>query len=132
MPEEFKARLDYAKFGHEPLRSMYAIERYLHDCGINVKLLHMMKSRASQINGCAYCIDMHWKDARAVARPTNVSTVWMRGANLRTTRKKNAWRSSGPKLSRLFQKRTLRMTSTSAFARSTRKRNWWILPSPSA
>ncbi len=64
MPEEFKARLDYAKFGHEPLRSMYAIERYLHESGIDIKLLHMIKLRASQINGCAYCIDMHWKDAR--------------------------------------------------------------------
>ena len=65
MPEEFKARLDYTKFGNEPLRSMYAIERYLHESGISRKLLHMMKFRASQINGCAYCIDMHWKDARA-------------------------------------------------------------------
>src|SRR6202007_493699 len=65
VPEEFKARLDYTKFGHEPLRSMYAIERYLHESGINKRLLHMMKLRASQINGCAYCIDMHWKDARA-------------------------------------------------------------------
>lgn len=66
MPEEFKPRLDYTKFGQEPLRSMYAIERYLHGCGIEPKLLHMIKLRASQINGCAYCIDMHWKDARSV------------------------------------------------------------------
>jgi AhpD family alkylhydroperoxidase len=66
MPEEFKPRLDYTKYGLEPLRSMYAIERYLHDCGIEPKLLHMIKLRASQINGCAYCIDMHWKDARSV------------------------------------------------------------------
>ena len=65
MPQEFKARLDYAKLGNEPLRSLYAIERYLHESGIDVKLLHMIKLRASQINGCAYCIDMHWKDARA-------------------------------------------------------------------
>jgi len=65
MPEEFKARLDYAKFAHEPLRSLYAIERYLHDSGMDLKLLHMIKLRASQINGCAFCIDMHWKDAIA-------------------------------------------------------------------
>jgi len=65
MSEEFKARLDYTKFGHEPLRSLYAIERYLHDSGIDSKLLHMIKLRASEINGCAYCIDMHWKDAIA-------------------------------------------------------------------
>ena len=65
MSEDFKARLDYAKYAHEPLRSLYAIERYLHDSGIDLKLLHMLKLRASQINGCAYCIDMHWKDAKA-------------------------------------------------------------------
>ena len=65
MPEEFKSRLEYAKYAHEPLRSLYAIERYLHDSGIDVKLLDMLKLRASQINGCAFCIDMHWKDARA-------------------------------------------------------------------
>ncbi|HET9804202.1 MAG TPA: carboxymuconolactone decarboxylase family protein [Candidatus Acidoferrum sp.] len=65
MSEEFKPRLDYAKHALEPLRSLYAIERYLHDSGIDIKLLHMMKLRASQINGCAYCIDMHWKDAKA-------------------------------------------------------------------
>src|SRR6185369_2629864 len=33
--------------------------------GLEPNLLHMVKLRASQINGCAYCIDMHWKDARA-------------------------------------------------------------------
>lgn len=66
MTEEFKARLDYAKLALEPLRSLYAIERYIHDSGIDLKLLHMIKLRASQINGCAFCIDMHWKDAIAV------------------------------------------------------------------
>jgi len=65
MSEGFKARLDYTKYAHEPLRSLYAIERYVHESGIDIKLLHMLKLRASQINGCAYCIDMHWKDARA-------------------------------------------------------------------
>src|SRR5207302_11061709 len=65
MAEEFKPRVEYAKYAHEPLRSLYAIERYVHESGIDIKLLHMLKLRASQINGCAYCIDMHWKDARA-------------------------------------------------------------------
>src|SRR5215467_3234665 len=65
MSEEFKPRLDYTKHALEPLRSLYTIERYLYDSGIDVKLLHMLKLRASQTNGCAYCIDMHWKDAKA-------------------------------------------------------------------
>jgi AhpD family alkylhydroperoxidase len=44
---------------------MSSLEAYLRDSGLDKRLLHMVKLRASQINGCAYCIDMHWKDARA-------------------------------------------------------------------
>ena len=65
MSEQFASRIEYSKFAPEVIRSLYAIERYLHDSGLDVKLLHMIKLRASQINGCAFCIDMHWKDARA-------------------------------------------------------------------
>jgi len=65
MSEEFKTRIEYTKLLREPLRSLLAIEQYLHSSGIEGKLLHMLKLRASQINGCAYCIDMHWKDAKA-------------------------------------------------------------------
>jgi AhpD family alkylhydroperoxidase len=39
---------------------------YLNQSGLEKQLLHLIKLRASQINGCAYCIDMHWKDARAL------------------------------------------------------------------
>jgi AhpD family alkylhydroperoxidase len=42
-----------------------ALEKYIHGCGIEPKLIHLLKLRASQINGCAFCIDMHSKDARA-------------------------------------------------------------------
>ena len=58
-------RLDYRKFAKEPLKALLDLEAYLAQCGLDPKLLHMIKLRASQINGCAYCIDMHWKDARA-------------------------------------------------------------------
>ena len=60
-----KARIDYQKIAHEPLHSLLAIERYLAASGMDSKLLYLIKVRASQINGCAYCIDMHTKDARA-------------------------------------------------------------------
>jgi AhpD family alkylhydroperoxidase len=60
-----KARIDYQKVAHEPLHSLLAIERYLSSSGIDPKLLHLIRMRASQINGCAYCLDMHSKDARA-------------------------------------------------------------------
>jgi AhpD family alkylhydroperoxidase len=65
MSEEFKPRLEYTTYAREPLRSLYAIERYLHDSGMDIRLEHVLKLRVSQINGCAYCIDMHWKDAKA-------------------------------------------------------------------
>ena len=46
-------------------KAMYGLETYLASCGLETKLLHLIKLRASQMNGCAYCIDMHWKDLRA-------------------------------------------------------------------
>lgn len=44
---------------------MAALERVVRRCGLEHTLLELVKTRASQINGCAYCIDMHTKDARA-------------------------------------------------------------------
>jgi AhpD family alkylhydroperoxidase len=43
---------------------MYAVERYVRECGLERGLLELIKLRASEINGCAYCVDMHTKDAR--------------------------------------------------------------------
>lgn len=48
------------------MKAMLDLEHYLEKCGIEEKLLHLMKLRVSQINGCAYCLDMHWKDLRAI------------------------------------------------------------------
>jgi AhpD family alkylhydroperoxidase len=45
---------------------MLGLESYLHECGLEPPLLHLVKLRPSQVNGCAYCIDMHWKDLRAL------------------------------------------------------------------
>src|SRR3984893_6899543 len=58
-------RIDYRKFAQEPLKNLLAIEKYIAESGLEPSLLHLIKLRASQINGCAYCIDMHSKDARA-------------------------------------------------------------------
>jgi AhpD family alkylhydroperoxidase len=59
-------RIDYLRFAPEALKAMYGLEKYLATCGLEHKLLHLLKLRASQINGCAFCIDMHSKDARAL------------------------------------------------------------------
>ena len=58
-------RIDYRKFAQQPLKSLLDLEKYLSGCGLDHKLLHLIKMRASQINGCAYCLDMHSLDARA-------------------------------------------------------------------
>jgi AhpD family alkylhydroperoxidase len=47
------------------MEAMRTMEKYIRTCGIEPKLLELIKIRASQINGCSYCIDMHTKDARA-------------------------------------------------------------------
>ena len=44
---------------------MFQLERAVRESGLEPKLLELVKTRASQMNGCAYCIDMHTKDARA-------------------------------------------------------------------
>jgi len=58
-------RLDYAKHAPKALNAFLEVEKYVATCGLEHKLVHLMKMRASQINGCAYCLDMHSKDARA-------------------------------------------------------------------
>src|SRR5690349_13005539 len=60
-----KPRIAYINLGGGAFKAMTALEAYLTQSSIDAKLRHLLKLRASQINGCAYCIDMHWKDARA-------------------------------------------------------------------
>ena len=59
-------RIDLTKHAHDAQKSLYALEKYIANSGLDHKLIHLLKMRASQINGCAYCIDMHSKDARAL------------------------------------------------------------------
>ena len=58
-------RLHYTKVAPAGYHAMLGLEKYLNECSLEHGLIHLMKLRASQINGCAYCIDMHWKDLRA-------------------------------------------------------------------
>lgn len=59
-----KKRLDYNKVDPTALKGMLALEGYVKNSGLEFSLYELVKLRASQINGCAYCIDMHSKDAR--------------------------------------------------------------------
>src|SRR6266700_7610325 len=60
-----ETRFNYAKAAPGAYQAMDGLEQYLHKCGLEESLLHLIKLRTSQINGCAYCLDMHWKDLRA-------------------------------------------------------------------
>jgi len=59
-------RFNYFKAAPDAYKAMSGLETYLHGCGLEEGLLHLIKLRASQINGCAFCLDMHWKDLRAI------------------------------------------------------------------
>src|SRR5450432_4318409 len=58
-------RLDYQKASPAAVKAMMALEAAVHRTGLDPGLMELVKMRASQINGCAYCLDMHSKDARA-------------------------------------------------------------------
>jgi AhpD family alkylhydroperoxidase len=60
-----KPRIEYGKVASEGRNAMFGLESYVRQCGLEVLLLELVRLRASQINGCAYCVDMHTKDARA-------------------------------------------------------------------
>jgi AhpD family alkylhydroperoxidase len=60
-----KARLNAVQASPDAYKAMQGLEAHIHKSGLDHKLVHLVKMRASQINGCAYCLDMHSKDARA-------------------------------------------------------------------
>jgi AhpD family alkylhydroperoxidase len=61
-----EARFSFEKAAPGVYKAMLGVEQYLENCGLEESLLHLVRLRASQINGCAYCLDMHWKDLRAI------------------------------------------------------------------
>ena len=61
-----KERINYSTAAPGAYKAMLGLERYLHECGLELPLIHLIKLRVSQINGCAYCLDMHWKDLRVI------------------------------------------------------------------
>jgi AhpD family alkylhydroperoxidase len=63
--EAFEPRIDYRKVAPEAVQALWRVERYARESKIEHPLLELVKLRASMMNGCAYCVDMHSKDARA-------------------------------------------------------------------
>jgi AhpD family alkylhydroperoxidase len=66
MEDCVEPRIDYGKHFPELLKAMRALQNYAHQNGIDPQLLELVKLRASLINGCAYCVDMHTKVARSL------------------------------------------------------------------
>ena len=60
-----KSRIDYAQAAPDGVKALFGLENYIKQSGLEPGLLDLVKTRVSQINGCAYCLDMHTKDARA-------------------------------------------------------------------
>jgi AhpD family alkylhydroperoxidase len=59
-----ESRLDYQQIAPGAVQAMSALEAYVRQSGLERSLLHLIKIRASQINGCAFCLDMHTREAR--------------------------------------------------------------------
>lgn len=60
-----EARINYAKVAPGVVEAMVGLSHYLRKSGLDESLVNLVCLRASQINGCAYCLDMHWKDLRS-------------------------------------------------------------------
>jgi AhpD family alkylhydroperoxidase len=58
-----ETRLKLLEKGMGAVKTLYGLGNYIKKCTIDHKLAHLIEFRVSQINGCAYCLDMHWKDA---------------------------------------------------------------------
>ncbi|MGA7330025.1 MAG: carboxymuconolactone decarboxylase family protein [Rhodomicrobium sp.] len=59
-----KARLDPYAVAPDAIKAMLDLEHYVRNCGLEHRLIELVKMRASQMNGCAFCINLHTKDAR--------------------------------------------------------------------
>jgi AhpD family alkylhydroperoxidase len=74
-----KPRFDYASASPQAVKAMYALEVATRHLGLEPALLELVRLRASQINGCAYCIDLHTRDARAAGESDermHLVSVW--------------------------------------------------------
>lgn len=86
-------RINIPEVDPQAYQPMLAMEKYIHSGTLGEGLLALVKIRASQINGCAYCLDMHAKEARAAGvdnRKTDVLAGWREAAGLFSEREQAA------------------------------------------
>jgi AhpD family alkylhydroperoxidase len=59
-----KTRMNAYAAAGEGIQALLGVEKYVHGCGLEIGLIHLIKTRVSQMNGCAYCLHMHTGEAR--------------------------------------------------------------------
>jgi AhpD family alkylhydroperoxidase len=64
--QAMEPRFNLPKAAPDGYKAMLGLESYLQNCGLEAPLVELVKLRVSQMNGCAFCLDMHWKDLRAL------------------------------------------------------------------
>lgn len=85
-------RFDPFQLPGEAIQAVEALESYVQGCGLEAGLLELIKTRASQINGCAFCVDMHTREARKhgeTEQRLSLLDAW-RDAGVYTAREKAA------------------------------------------
>src|SRR4051812_3408679 len=86
-------RIEWFKASPGAAQALLGLQGFVNDCGLEHPLLELVKMRASQINGCAYCLDMHSKDARAAGETEQrlyLLDAWREAAHLYSERERAA------------------------------------------
>ena len=86
-------RLNWIQASPADFQAVFAFSTHANESGLEHSLLELVKLRASQINGCAYCIDMHTKDARAAGETEQrlyLLNAWREAAHLYSERERAA------------------------------------------
>jgi len=86
-------RLDWFQAAPAAMHALLGVQNVINESGLEHPLLELVKMRASQINGCGYCLDMHSKDARAAGETEQrlfLLDAWREAAHLYTERERAA------------------------------------------
>ena len=117
-------RLDFLSTTPNVVKEMLGLHKPLSQSGLETRLLDLVYFRVSQINGCAYCLDMHSKDLRAAGETEQRLYGSKRGARARSIRSVNVRHSLGQRLSRHSAAKMFPTMSTSRRAHNSAKQSW--------
>ncbi|MFK4387560.1 AhpD family alkylhydroperoxidase [Bradyrhizobium sp. USDA 223] len=92
-----KPRMNYYQAAPDTIKALMALEQQIQSTGLEKSLIELVKIRASQINGCAFCINMHTEDARKRGETEQRIYLLNAGANPRSIPTASAPRWPGPK-----------------------------------